>query len=107
METVQIQCGNCSQVMGIQVEHLGQQVHCPHCQAIVQTPTPEAVGLAKAPANAVQEVESIFTAPEPSDALFDAGPKQLVEMPTETANPRTGHAEVDDEAPTEKIRWQS
>ena len=38
METVQMRCGNCNRMMAISVEHLGGQVHCPHCQAIVETP---------------------------------------------------------------------
>lgn len=38
METVQLQCGHCSQLMAVSVEHLGTQVHCPHCEQIVQVP---------------------------------------------------------------------
>ena len=46
METVQLQCGSCMNMMAISAEHLGQQVQCPHCQAIVQTPPASAFGLA-------------------------------------------------------------
>jgi hypothetical protein len=86
METVQLQCGNCKQVMGISVEHLGGQVQCPHCKSVVQTPP------RSTPPNAeVQQRESIFGGAEPTDDLFGGGPKvQQVEMPpqaTETAAP--------------------
>jgi hypothetical protein len=77
METVQLQCGNCKQVMGISVEHLGGQVQCPHCRSVVQTPP-----RATTPNNEVQQRESIFGGAEPSDDLFGGGPKvQQVEMP--------------------------
>ena len=33
MQTVQFQCGHCNKLMAVGVEHLGQQVRCPHCQA--------------------------------------------------------------------------
>jgi hypothetical protein len=41
METVQLQCGHCQQVIAIGVEHLGGQVRCPHCQGVLQTPARE------------------------------------------------------------------
>jgi phage FluMu protein Com len=37
METVQMRCGNCNRLMAISVADLGSQVHCPHCQTIVET----------------------------------------------------------------------
>src|SRR5262245_61075447 len=40
METVQLQCGHCKKVMGVSAAHLGQQVRCPHCSQVVQTPAP-------------------------------------------------------------------
>ncbi len=42
MDIIQLKCGHCQQVMAISVAHLGQQVHCPHCQGVVQTPPPSA-----------------------------------------------------------------
>jgi hypothetical protein len=36
-------------MMAISTEHLGQQVQCPHCQAVVQTPDASAFGLAPPP----------------------------------------------------------
>jgi hypothetical protein len=39
MQTVQFQCGSCGKMMAVGVEHLGAQVHCPHCMAIVQAPS--------------------------------------------------------------------
>jgi hypothetical protein len=79
METVQLQCGNCKQVMGISVEHLGGQVQCPHCRSVVQTPP------RTAPNMEVQQRESIFGGAEPSDDLFGGGPKVQVEMPPQPA----------------------
>jgi hypothetical protein len=72
MKTVQIQCGSCRRVMAVQIEHLGSQVHCPHCQAIVQAPP--------APARAADgrgdndDTASIFAGPEVSDDILLGGP---------------------------------
>lgn len=41
-DTVQLQCGQCKNVLAISVAHLGQQVQCPHCKAVLQTPAPSA-----------------------------------------------------------------
>lgn len=49
MQTVQLQCGSCNNMMAIAVEHLGAQVQCPHCRAVVQTPAASAFGLAPPP----------------------------------------------------------
>lgn len=90
METVTMQCGRCGQIMAISTEHLGSQVHCPHCQAIVQTEfdapqqqqspklaEPEIGGLPEK-----TESDSIFSPPEPSDDLFGAGaPPPKIEIP--------------------------
>src|SRR5215471_17236419 len=87
METVTMQCGHCGQIMAISTEHLGSQVHCPHCQAIVQTQIepprtpcpaePEIGGLPGA-----TESDSIFGPPEPSDDLFGAeAPPPKIEIP--------------------------
>ena len=89
METVQIQCGSCHRVMAINVEHLGSQVHCPHCQAIVQAPPRTTVpnaGVRTPAQGAVQaeigESESIFAGPEASDDIFGGTPRRAtVEMP--------------------------
>jgi phage FluMu protein Com len=88
METVQLQCGSCQKLMAISVAHLGGQVQCPHCRAVVQTPAP-----AKAPVPSplsppahIVERESIFSGPEASDDVFGGGPTlPLVEMPHERA----------------------
>lgn len=86
METVQLQCGNCGNVMAISTAHLGGQVRCPHCLTVVQTPPQSAAAPAPAevlpPPVEVGEVESIFAPEEPSDDLFGGGPQRpLVEMP--------------------------
>ncbi len=94
MDPIQLQCGNCGQMMGISPEHLGAQVQCPHCQAVVQTPSPGQIGAAPpalaaspppAPSSPVftpGEQESIFSQPDLTDDLFGgggAGPR--IEMP--------------------------
>ena len=38
MQTVNFQCGNCNNLMAVGAEYLGQQVRCPHCQAVVVAP---------------------------------------------------------------------
>jgi hypothetical protein len=96
VQTVQLQCGSCSNMMAISVEHMGAQVQCPHCAAVVQTPPRSALGpppgpdpqgaAVEPPVPRIQapERESIFSEPEPSDDLFGAenGPKvQLPESP--------------------------
>jgi phage FluMu protein Com len=95
METVQLQCGSCHKLMAISVAHLGGQVQCPHCRAVVQAPAPATAGPAAAPPAHVLERESIFTGPEASDDLFGGGPTEpLVEMPPEPA-PRGNAAAVE------------
>ncbi len=94
METMNIQCGHCRQVMAVSTAHLGMRVHCPHCQQIVQlpggtgapAPAPAGPGMQDIPQINVPpppvEPESIFTGPEegPTDDVFGA-PQRLVEMP--------------------------
>lgn len=67
METVQLQCGNCQKLMAIGVEHMGGQVQCPHCQAVVQTPAPPP------PAKDAGERESIFGSGEASEDVIGGG----------------------------------
>src|ERR1700738_812024 len=84
METVQIQCGSCKRVMAVSVAHLGSQVHCPHCQAIVQAPPPRPTPRAADVRADDGDTESIFAAPEMTDDIFNSGPSgPLVEMPLE------------------------
>jgi hypothetical protein len=40
METVNIQCGHCGNLMGVEIAFLGQQLRCPHCQEIVVAQVP-------------------------------------------------------------------
>ena len=115
METVQLQCGSCMNMMAISAEHLGQQVQCPHCQAVVQTPPASAFGLAPPgpdptysapppsysappPISAAEQPESIFAEPEPSDDLFEQSPRTpQIHMPEE--NGEAEHAAVAVEEP--------
>jgi phage FluMu protein Com len=91
METVQLTCGHCGQVMAIAAADLGAEVHCPHCQQLVQAPAPESPPSA-APSEPVfcnpsaQEVESIFSSPEETeDPLFGDSAAPRVELPSELA----------------------
>lgn len=91
METVQLQCGNCQKLMAISVEHLGSQVHCPHCRAVVQTPPPAAPPPTPAqpappptPTFETRTGDDIFSPPEETgDDLFGGPPQPQVEMPPE------------------------
>ena len=96
MQTVNFQCGNCNNLMAVGAEHLGRQVRCPHCQAVVVAP---AAAPAPSPAPASSAVESplpetvsfqpprlgeqddIFAPPEPTDDLFGRPEAPRVEMP--------------------------
>jgi phage FluMu protein Com len=44
METVNIQCGHCGNLMAVEIAFLGQQLRCPHCQEIVDAPVPHQEG---------------------------------------------------------------
>lgn len=87
METVQLQCGHCKQVIAIGVEHLGGQVQCPHCKGVLQTPPrnpqPEpAPTVAQVPNMQLNEGESIFAGPESSDQVIGEPETPKVELPT-------------------------
>jgi phage FluMu protein Com len=87
MQTVQFTCAKCGKVMAISTEHLGTQVHCPHCMEIVQAPPPPT---APEPAEIkgvdAREGEDIFGTPSDED-IFGAAPKALVEMPEPPPSP--------------------
>jgi hypothetical protein len=98
VETIELQCGSCGQMMSISAAHLGSQVQCPHCQAVVQTPAPAGqLGTSANPTPQFSvpeagERESIFGHPEATDDLFDAAPPRIemppLDMPAEAAPPR-------------------
>jgi hypothetical protein len=77
-------------MMGISPAHLGSQVQCPHCQAVVQTPAaspnsaPSPPPPPPVPDFGAGEQESIFGPPEANDDdLFGSGPAPRLEMPRE------------------------
>ena len=87
MQTVNFQCGNCNNLMGVSSEFLGQQVRCPHCQAVVvapAAPAPARPGVMDpvdfSPSLANQH-DDIFAPPEPTDDLFGAAEGPRVELP--------------------------
>jgi hypothetical protein len=92
VETIELQCGSCGQMMSISAAHLGSQVQCPHCQAVVQTPGPAGqLGTSANPTPQFSvpeagERESIFGHPEATDDLFDAAPPRI-EMPPPERSP--------------------
>lgn len=84
METVTIQCGACGQVIAVSKEHLGQQVQCPLCGAVIEAPSPEPIPLPKLPVM-VNDEDSIFAPPEEEEDIFgrrEKGPE--IQMPSET-----------------------
>ncbi len=103
METVQFECGTCHRVMAVSLEHLGAQVHCPHCQTIVQAPpagTPSSS--LKDGGDIGREGESIFAGPAPTDDIFNSppsGPK--IEMPVANESPTLADYSAD--APLPRI----
>jgi len=84
MDIVEVQCGSCGQAMGVSVEHLGTQVHCPHCQAVVEVPR------RPGSSDPAKDKESIFSSAEESQSdLFGGGaPKPKPEMPEKRAADR-------------------
>jgi hypothetical protein len=105
VQTVQLQCGSCGNRMAISLEHLGAQVQCPHCRAVVQTPPASAFGAAgssapppaptepaPAPSPRIAEPgEDIFSEGAPSEDLFGEPTHPQVMMPEE---PRPAPAPV-------------
>ncbi|MBI1913599.1 MAG: hypothetical protein HYS12_02410 [Planctomycetes bacterium] len=95
METVNFQCGHCGQVLAVSMEHVGQQVRCPHCQQVVVAPLPSSPGPAQQFPDTLEvpyrppaeEYESIFSAPTESEDLFGGHPSGRVEMPPDVAPP--------------------
>jgi hypothetical protein len=84
MDTVQVQCGNCGRVMAVSYEHLGSQVHCPHCQAVVEAPPVGLLPRVSEDRDHPGVAESIFAGPEATDDIFGSGPSGPgVEMPQE------------------------
>ncbi len=82
METVQLQCGQCKNVMAIGVEHLGGQVQCPHCRCVVQTPPRSAFAAEVPEAPSVDSSgESIFSPQDATDIVFGNKGMPKVELP--------------------------
>lgn len=57
MEMAEIRCGQCSSLMAVPQQLLGQQVRCPHCQQVVLTPA------ATSPASPEEDVEATISLP--------------------------------------------
>ncbi len=78
MQTIQLQCGSCKNMMAIQVEHLGKAVRCPHCKSVVQTPSapPEPPPPAPPPLQETlsdSELEEVSESSEPGPNWLDQG----------------------------------
>lgn len=74
--------------MAIEAAHLGGQVQCPHCRAVVQAPAPAANGSGTPhpePPPHVVERESIFAGAEASEDLFGGGDMPRLELPSRPA----------------------
>lgn len=91
MQIVNFQCGKCGKLMGVSAEHLGAQVHCPHCHEVVQAPRASAPGPdpysdIRIQIPDIKEQESIFEGTEEgqSEDLFGGPARPLVELPPES-----------------------
>jgi len=101
METTNIQCGACGQLIAVSNQHLGQQVQCPLCGAVIEAPAAEPHFVPRLPPMSNDE-DSIFAPPEEEEDIFgrrEEGPR--VEMPSGTAllpdappRPKIRHEEV-------------
>lgn len=92
MDTVHLLCGSCGQMMGVSVQHLGAQVHCPHCKAVVQVPAAKGPAPGQEPTVLItaaesRDGESIFAGPEPTDDIFDQASRQKLEIPVPAPPP--------------------
>ena len=97
MQTIQLTCRKCGKVMAISTEHLGTQVHCPHCLEIVQAPPPPGNEPPEIKVPEQGEGESIFGTASDED-IFGASPKGLVEMPEPPPPPPGVHPPAHEEA---------
>jgi len=89
METVQLQCGHCLQLMAVAVEHLGGQVQCPHCMGVVQTPPNEAEpppAMSPMPNMEVNQRENTTTGAKAPDAVIGDTAAPKVELPSPLAS---------------------
>ncbi len=90
-----MRCGNCNRLMAISVADLGSQVHCPHCQTIVET---QAIPKSRPEAS---ETEFFFPGPTGSQDIFhgDEGTEVLnsAEMSPRTKNESNLQANSDDD----------
>src|SRR5579875_1835828 len=102
MQPVQFPCGHCGKPMGVNSEHLGRHVRCPHCQEVVLASPPAAsepppaaseappLGLAEmmpltpAPPGAA---EDIFSATDLSEDLFGRSEGPRLELPPDSLPP--------------------
>jgi hypothetical protein len=95
MQTVNHSCGHCGHLITVKAELPGQAIACPHCHQEVVLPEPgAAAGTVQEPyelpftLRPVSDLESIFNSEEyPSDDVFGAAPKPLLEMPPEPPVP--------------------
>ena len=98
MQTVNFQCGACNNLMAVSAEFLGQQVRCPHCQAVVVAPAaagqpvparaPDPTDTIPYPPRPANEQEDIFAPPEPTDDLFGRQEGPHVELPPPAPAPQ-------------------
>ncbi|MFO0928445.1 MAG: hypothetical protein U0736_15695 [Gemmataceae bacterium] len=100
MQTVNFQCGHCSNLMAVSVDYLGQQVRCPHCQQVVLAPAnaapPQPVSPPAAPEvefKGLAQSEDIFHQPsDTEDALFGHEEAPKVHMPDPHSAPHLNSA---------------
>ncbi|MFL5241711.1 MAG: hypothetical protein ACJ8FY_06355 [Gemmataceae bacterium] len=122
MEIVNLQCGHCGNLMGVEAAFLGQQLRCPHCQEVVAAPsTPPDIHSLDAPPQAASIAETPqIDAPPPSPvanelilpSLSDSVAHFEITPPTDqdsifSANESSGDGLFDDPLPQVEMPLES
>jgi len=121
MRIMNLQCGQCGNLMAIGEENLGQQVQCPHCQQVVlapaslppESPPQPAGGLEETPFHAPvpAEAEGLSSRLEPDLTLADApplqpeAPREPVTVQQQNSWPLTPVAESGPQLPEAPTSW--
>jgi hypothetical protein len=95
METVNIQCGQCGNLMAVAEELFGQQARCPHCQQIVLVPGPAAPpGVSTTVAATSPAYELALTSPPPEDVQPHPAPAGTPSELTFQLSPPADHDSI-------------
>jgi hypothetical protein len=87
METVNIQCGQCGNLMAVAEELFGQQARCPHCQQVVLVPGPSAPPEVATAVAATHPAYGPAASPEPESAGPVSSGQEAPPRPAEVGAP--------------------